>query len=220
MEIIERSETRLVLTTKAGSLTYIGGLIAIGLGLLLIFGGNHVENNNPIFEFIVGPIGVIAGMTMLLSPSKCILTIDRKMHQFSIKKVYLFDLIPLTHQAKLADLTEFKVQHQLAYKLHPATLKFIFKAGHRRFTFSSGKLHFPDGATYFNQITSDPRNASEEALIPVVASYVNQQATLKERRIDSTKLQHRLLYISLIFVCGLILAIVATWAYFHLIHTH
>jgi hypothetical protein len=172
----EQSDDRLVLVSKGTFLTYICGLAAFVLGLVLIFG----TSRDIVYTFVVGPIGVLAGASMLLSPIRCILTIDKNMQRLSIKKAYLFGLIPITQRLGLTDLIEF----------------------------GSGLL---DPGAY------DPRNSSEEALIPIIANYIGIPATPKERAIDTTNLSRRLFYFTLIFFGGFIVAIAATWIYFHLI---
>jgi hypothetical protein len=209
----EQSDDRLVLVSKGTFLTYICGLAAFVLGLVLIFG----TSRDIVYTFVVGPIGVLAGASMLLSPIRCILTIDKNMQRLSIKKAYLFGLIPITQRLGLTDLIEFVVQHRLAARLRPARLKLIFKAQHRNLTFSSGTLHFADGSGLLDPGAYDPRNSSEEALIPIIANYIGIPATPKERAIDTTNLSRRLFYFTLIFFGGFIVAIAATWIYFHLI---
>lgn len=200
-------------------LTYICGVIALALGLLLIFGGNNVENNNAVYKLLVGPISTVAGIVMLLSPVKRVLVVDKSVQELSVKKGYLFGLLPITRRVKLSELTKFEVQHQLAFRLRPATLKFIFKQQRLSLTFTSSKLHFPDGSSFFDPGAYDPRNSSEEALIPMIANYINMSATPKERLTDTTNLNRRLFYFALILVGGFVFIIGATWVYYHLLRT-
>jgi len=219
MDVTEESDNRLVIVSKTTLLTYIGGL-AIVLGLWLILHGQGVENYSPVYTFFVGPIGILAGIYTLVSPIKCTLSVDKNLRQLSIKKAYLFGLVPLTRRVELADLVGFAVQHQLAYKLRPAILKLLFKTARGKLTFSSGRLHFADGSGLLDPGAYDPRNSSEEALIPVIANYIGIPATPKERAIDTTILNRRLFYRSLIFIGGFVVALAGIWVYFHLIHTN
>jgi hypothetical protein len=218
MDVKEQTETLLVLTTKTQYYTYIAGIIAILLGLLLLLSNPNSQGNSIVYNVVVGPIGILGGLYILLGPNYSSLTIDKNLGEIIVRRRYIFGVLTLKRSIDIAGLTNFFVQHQTHVKLQSPTLKFIFKSSKHNATFSSNNLRYGGRRGFAIQLSqTDAHNSDEERLISVIESYINMQPTARERGIDSPNISKRLLIISTYLVGGFIVAIGLIWFYYHII---